>query len=256
VIAALRSIATSGTYSGRALALARELAAYVIAADLIDLKTADPALDTSFRAKLRELRTTPTVDGPSNLVTCHESRPNNWGTNCGATRAAIAAYLGDTADLDRTAKVFKGWLGDRASYAGFAYGDLSWQCNSSAPVGVNPKGCLKSGHPVDGVMPDDQRRGGTFTWPAPQEPYTWGALQGVVPMAVILHRRGYDVFNWQDRAVLRTFQWLHDVNDYPAVGDDSWLPHLVNHFYGTAFPAPNPAQPGKNIGWADWTHGR
>jgi len=256
VITALRSIVNSGTYSGRALALGRELAAYIIAADVIDLKTADPTLDNSFRAKLRELRTTPTTDGPDNLVVCHEMRPNNWGTNCGATRAAIDVYIGDTTDLARTAKVFKGWLGDRASYAGFTYGDLSWQCNSSAPVGINPTGCSKDGHSLDGVLPDDQRRGGSFTWPAPQEPYTWGALQGVLPLAVILHRAGYDVFNWQDRAMLRSFQWLHSVNNFPAEGDDTWLPHLVNHFYSTSFPAPIPSQPGKNIGWAEWTHGR
>jgi hypothetical protein len=30
--------------------------------------------------------------------------------------------------------------------------------------------------------------------------------------------------------------------------------HLVNRFYGTAFPAPVPAEPGKNIGFTDWTH--
>ncbi len=45
-IAALESIVNMGTYSGRALALGRELGAYVIAADLIDLKNYDPALDT------------------------------------------------------------------------------------------------------------------------------------------------------------------------------------------------------------------
>ena len=29
-----------------------------------------------------------------NLVECHEKRPNNWGNHCGASRAAVAAYLG------------------------------------------------------------------------------------------------------------------------------------------------------------------
>src|SRR3989344_5887216 len=54
------SVVNSGTYNGRALALGRELAAYVISADLIDLKNFDVALDTSFRAKIRSLLTTPT----------------------------------------------------------------------------------------------------------------------------------------------------------------------------------------------------
>ena len=65
-----------------------------------------------------QLLVTPTTDGPVNLIDCHERRPNNWGNHCGASRVAVAAYLGDTTQLARAAKVFKGYLGDRASYAG------------------------------------------------------------------------------------------------------------------------------------------
>ena len=73
------------------------------------------------------------------LVSTHEDRPNNWGTHAGAARAAIAAYLGDSAQLARTALVFRGYLGDRAAYAGFEFGDLSWQCDPAAgPSGINP----------------------------------------------------------------------------------------------------------------------
>lgn len=256
VVTALRSIVNSGTYSGRALALGRELAAYVIAADLIDLKTADSALDASFRSKIKSFLTTTTTSGPGNLIECSEDRPNNWGTHCGASRAAVDAYLGDTADLARVAKVFKGWLGDRSSYAGFAYGDLSWQCDGSAPVGINPTGCTKQGHVIDGVLPDDQRRAGGFTWPPSKENYVWEALQGALVQAVILKRAGYDTFNWQDRALLRAVTWLHVEDDFPAQADDTWEPHLVNFFYNTSFPAPVPSSPGKNVGWTDWTHGK
>jgi len=61
----------------------------------------------------------------------------------------------------------------------------------------------KDGHRIDGVLPDDQRRGGSFGWPAPRENYVWEALQGALAQAVILHRAGYDVWNWEDRALLR-----------------------------------------------------
>jgi hypothetical protein len=254
VASALRAIVGSGTYNGRALALGRELGAYVISADLIDLAHYDPTLDAAFRARLRELLTTYTTDGPDNLVTCHETRPNNWGTHCGGSRAAVAAYLGDRAQLDRIAQVFKGWLGDRSSYAGFVYADLSWQCNAAAPVGINPAGCVRDGHVIDGVLPDDQRRAGSYTWPAPQENYVYEALQGALAQAVILSRQGYDVWNWQDRALLRAFQWLNVQDAFPASGDDGWQPHLVNHVYGSSFAAPLPARPGKNVGWTDWTH--
>jgi hypothetical protein len=253
VVAALRSIASSGTYNGRALALGRELAAYVIAADLINLRGHDAGLDAQFRQKLQQLRTTATSDGPKNLIACHEERPNNWGTMCGASRIAVDAYLGDKADLERAATVFRGWLGERSAYAGFKFGDLDWQCDAARPVAINPRGCTKNGRNLDGVLPEEQRRGGGFTWPAPHEDYVYEGLQGALTQAMLLSRQGYDVWNWGDRALLRAFTWLHAVNGYAAAGDDTWQPHVINRVYGTSFPAPLPARAGKIIGWTDWT---
>ena len=151
-------MAAVGTESGgRTLALGRNLAPYVVAADLINLKQFDSAKDQQFRTWLRGVLRKSMSDG-RNLIQTHEERPNNWGTNAGGSRIAADVYLADQTDLARAAKVFKGYLGDRSSYSGFQYGDLSWQCNSSAPVGINPKGCTKQGHSIDGVITDDQRR--------------------------------------------------------------------------------------------------
>lgn len=234
---------------GRTLALGRNLAAYVIAADLVGLPAAE---DQRFRSWLQTVRTT-VFDGLT-LVSTHELRPNNWGTHAGASRAAIAAYLGDRAELDRVAKVFHGWLGDRGSYAGFDYGDLAWQQDATRPVGVNPAGAVRNGHSIDGVLPDDQRRSGAFAWPPPKENYVYEALQGAIVQAVILSRAGYDVFAWNDGALLRAYRWLNDEASYPAEGEDRWQMHLVNHFYGTTFPAAVPTTPGKNVAFTDWTH--
>jgi hypothetical protein len=253
VVSALRVVAAA-SYSGRALALGRELAAYVIAADLIDLPTFDPALDAAFRVTIAGLLTTPTSDGPANLIDCHERRPNNWGMHCGASRLAVAAYLGDRAQVDRVATIFRGWLGDRSAYDGFQYGDLSWQCNPGRPVGINPRGCTRDGHSLDGVLPDDQRRAGGFTWPPPKENYVYEALQGALVQAVILQRLGYDAFNWQDRALLRAFQWLTNEANFPATGDDGWEVPLVNAFYRAGFPVQTPTRSGKNMGFTDFTH--
>ncbi len=234
---------------GRTLALGRELAAYVIAADLVGLP---PGEEQSFRAWLRTTLAE-TLDG-STLRSTHELRPNNWGTHAGASRLAVAIYLGDQTEIARCVQVFKGWLGDRASYAGFQYGDLYWQADPTKPVGINPKGAAKNGYSIDGVLPDDQRRSGSFSWPPPQENYVFEALQGALVQAVMLHRLGYDVWNWQDKALLRAYEWLHDQAKFAATGDDSWQPYLVNHYYRTKFPAPTPSAPGKNVGWTDWTH--
>jgi hypothetical protein len=236
---------------GEVLSLGRELAAYVIAADLVGLP---PDEDRRFSTWLRGV-TRERLQGMT-LVSAHETRPNNWGTHAGASRAAVAAFLGDAAELERCATVFRGYLGDRSAYARFSYGDdLSWQADPARPVGVNPLGAQIAGHSVDGVLPDDQRRAGGFTWPPPKVNYAYEALQGALVQAAILHRAGYPVWEWQDRALLRAYAWLQTEADYPPQGDDTWQPHLVNHYYGTSFPAPVPSSPGKNLGWTDWTHG-
>jgi hypothetical protein len=256
VRAALRSIVSAPPYRGRALSLGRELAAYVIAADVIDLRSLDSDMDGLFRSKIRQLLTTPTIDGPRNLVECHEQRPNNWGNHCGASRAAVAAYLGDRDELTRVAQVFKGYLGDRASYSGFRYGDLDWQCDPRSPVGINPKGCVVNGRSLDGVLADDQRRSGAVRWPPPHENYVYEGLQGALVQAVILQRAGFDAFAWGDQALLRAVRWLYDTAHYRPVGDDTWIPYVVNYFYGTDFPVPPSTRAGKNIGWTNWTHAK
>jgi hypothetical protein len=240
---------------GRTLALGRELAAYVIAADLVGLSEAE---DQTFRAWLRRTLTE-VLDGRT-LQSTHEERANNWGTHAGASRAAVAAYLGDAAELERTAQVFRGWVGERDVYAGFDYGDLSWQANPQAPVGINPAGATKQGESIDGAIPDDMRRGCGFQFPPCGTGYPWEALQGATVMAEILHRRGYDAWNWGDRALLRAVQFLFELDrrygGWGAEGDDEWNAWLVNHAYGSNFPTQSPAGSGKNMGWTDWTHAR
>jgi ADP-ribose pyrophosphatase YjhB (NUDIX family) len=238
---------------GRTLALGRELAAYVIAADLVGL---EPAEDARFRAWLRRALTVELEN--KTLRSTHEVRPNNWGTMAGASRAAVAAYLGDKAELARTAQVFKGWLGDRSAYAGFKYGDLSWQSDPLHPVGINPKDATKNGESISGALPDDMRRGCAFQMPPCRTNYPWGALQGALVQAEILHRQGYDAWNWQDQALLRAVSYLAELDrrydDWWAGGDDQWSIWLVNRAYGTHFPAVSPARPGKIMAWTDWTH--
>jgi hypothetical protein len=235
-----------GTEGSSTLALGRNLLSVVLAADLVGYR------EGGFVNWLRGVMRT-SIDGMT-LISTHEIRPNNWGTHAGASRIAADLYLGDGGDLSRAAAVFRGWLGERSVYAGFSYGDLDWQANSSAPVGINPAGASIDGHNVDGVLPDDQRRSGGFSWPPPAENYVYEALQGALMQAELLSRAGYGAYDWSNRAILRAYNWLHNVASFPAEGDDNWQPHLVNLRYGTGFPAPVPARIGKNFGFADWLY--
>ncbi len=248
VVAAIQAARGTET-GGRTLALGRNLAAYVIAAELVGL---DGDADDAFRTWLDGVRYEE-LSGRT-LISTHDDRPNNWGTHAGAARIAADLYLGDTADLEKAAAVFRGWLGDRNAYADFSYGDLSWQCDPSKPVGINPPGCTIEGHSVDGVLPDDQRRAGSFTWPPPKENYVWEALQGATAQAWMLHRAGFPAFEWEQQALRRAVAWLHEQADFPAEGDDTGTPWLINAMYGTDFPT-SEARPGKNgLAWYDWTH--
>ncbi|MEM7204910.1 MAG: alginate lyase family protein [Planctomycetota bacterium] len=243
-------MAATETPLGRTLALGRELAAYVIAADLVHL---DGAEDAAFRIWLREMLTV-NLRGRT-LRSTQERRPNNWGTHAGASRAAVALYLEDRAELERSIQVFRGWLGDRQAYNEFRYGELSWQADPHTPVGINPAGATKRGHSIDGVMPDDMRRGSPFRWPPRETGYPWEALQGGLMHAEILHRAGFtDVWDWQDRALLRAVQFLYGIG-WAAHGDDEWQVWLINHRYGTDYPTVERARAGKNVGWTAWTHG-
>jgi hypothetical protein len=239
---------------GRTLALGRNLPGYVIAADLISLRTLDPAFDQDvFRPWLRSLLTE-TLDGRT-LRSTHEDRPNNWGTHAGAARAAIAAYLGDATEMARVAKVFRGWTGDRAAYAGFSFGtDLSWQCDPDHPVAVNPTGCSRDGIALDGALPDEMRRGGSLTWPPTPTDYAWEGLQGALLQAEILSQHGYDAWGWSNGALLRAVRFLYERAGWPATGDDEWQPWLIDARYGTSLRGPAPARTGKNFGFTDWLY--
>ncbi len=253
VLANLKA-AVGSEAGGRTLAAGRNLPGYVIAADLIDLGSYDPSFDTNtFRPWLRKVLTE-NLSGDT-LISTHEDRPNNWGTHAGAARAAIARYLGDSAQLARTAVVFHGWLGDRAAYTGFSFGDTSWQCDPAKPVGIDPTGCSKSGHVIDGALPDDMRRGGSFQWPPTFTNYAWEAMQGATLQALILDRAGYDAFGWENNAILRAANFLYDRAGWIPSSDDTWQPWLINHAYGTNLSAQSPAHGGKNFGFTDWLYG-
>lgn len=240
---------------GRTLALGRNLVSYVIAADLIDLQGYDAAKDAKFRDWLKTTRTE-TLDGKT-LISTHEVRPNNWGTHAGASRVAVDVYLGDKADLDRAATVFKGWVGDYTAYHGFKYGDTSWQADPSHPVGINA-GTSKSGFNLDGILPDDMRRGGSFKVPPAPTNYVREGLQGAIVQAELLHRAGYDSYNWSNKAILRAYQSINYLaskysSSWAITGDDTWQPWIVNKAYGAKMST-TAASVGKNMAWTDWTH--
>ena len=189
----------------------------------------------------------------------HE-RANNHGRVAGASRLAASLYLGDSADLAESIAIFKGWLGDESSYDAFTWkNDLSWQADPTDPVGINPVGATRSGFSIDGALPEEMRRGCNFTVPPCPTTYPWGAFQAVFLVAEILEQQGYDAWGWEDQALLRAADFVHDLDvaygDWWAKGDDIWQPWLINHAYGTGYPTEPVTRVGKTFAWSDWLWG-
>jgi hypothetical protein len=226
----------------RTLEQARNLAPIAIALSAIE----DHMLD----ATLKRERDYKAAD-QGTVADCQKKRPNNWGTCSGLARIAVSAHIGDKADVTAAAVVFAGWLGDRAKYAGFSYGDLSWQADSTKPVGINPKGATKSGQNIDGILPDDQRRAASFpTYKC--ENYVWQALGEIFATALILRAQGEDdVFSWSDAAIKRAYASLVR-HTCPAVGDDGW--QYANAKMLDVTLAHTGYAPGKSMGWTDWLY--
>lgn len=256
-IAAAMASEKPGKYG--ALARARNIVGYVVAADLIDLRTFAPDLDARFRQWLTDLPSRRFTDGT--IIENAELRPNNHGTMARAGQVAIAAYLGDSATIARAATIFQGWLGDRRAYTGFRYTHGgSWQMDPANPVGINPLGAARGGYSIDGALPEEMRRGCDFRWLPCYTHYPWEGLGGAFVEAQLLSRQGYDTWNWSDKALLRAVQFLYDLSRQDAAWwqsaarNDSWIVDVANYQYGPRFPAAVNGTPGKNMGWTAWTH--
>jgi hypothetical protein len=160
--------------------------------------------------------------------------------------------------------VFRGWLGDRSAYAGFAYqfgdqGADTWMPDPSRPTPVNPLGATVQGHNVDGALPDDISRGCPFTWPPCHTGYAWEGISGAVVQAEILARQGYDTWNWENQAMRRSIEYMKYLDDqfggwWTDDDDEQFVPWLINKAYGTNYRSHLPARTGKIMAWTDWSH--
>lgn len=241
----------------RALALAREVQGYVAAAEGIQLAKVDADLNEAVKAKFKYFLTCKTSSGPASLLESHRTRPNNWGTHATAAVLMIARYIGDAATFTDAIKVFKGYLGNRSSYAGFVYGELDWQSDPAHPVGINPKGATIQGHNVDGALPEEMRRGGGFVWPLPTSmptPYPWEAEQGATAAMLVALNAGVDLRPASDWAHKRSVIWLTQVAKWQIGGDDAWQAPVLNLLYPDLKLAVPSGSPGKGLAWTEFSH--
>jgi hypothetical protein len=128
-------MAAMGTEEGGPqVTLSRGIAPYLISASLVGLS---PQQDATFRSWLVQKLTTDLHSPGYTVQTYHETRPNNHGLMAGASAARRSRFILVTSRESRARAGFR-LAGDRSSYSGSDYGDLSWQ--SDPPIRRNQSG--------------------------------------------------------------------------------------------------------------------
>ncbi|WP_448614601.1 hypothetical protein [Modestobacter sp. URMC 112] len=250
VVSSLQRLPGASLSGARALSVGRQLGGYAIAADLVGYR------DAAFRSWIGGMRTKDfgnhgrwvTLTGTS------EDSPSNWGAWAMASRIAISAYLGDTTDLHRAAVVFRGFVGDRGSYAGFrhtnAY-DPAWSCGEATWTPINAACGAKGG----AIVEDISRSGAYPSIDATGLTYSWEVLGGATMSARLLERAGYtDVWSWGNKGLLRAATFLRDNGGYaPRYSVNQYIPHEINAAYGVSLgPVASKAGFGRQFGFSDW----
>ncbi|HEX9974807.1 MAG TPA: T9SS type A sorting domain-containing protein [bacterium] len=225
---------------------ARNTGAFVLAADLVGYKTEE------FNAWCRNMAEVWIASDGRTLLQMFKERASNWGAMAFGSLCAIYAYLQDTTRLNEIRDYWiKGIMGPNPCYTNYTK-DLSWQFDPDDPRIINPKDAVKQGLIIDGVIPVDQRRSGSFQIPPNYTNYHWGHLQGLITAARILERVGLSIWAIGDSAIYRAayhyqVSWEQEFGGFMARGDDEWLLPFLDDAYGTKW-----AQNQERL----WEHGK
>jgi hypothetical protein len=269
IIAAKQSLDESAEWqtSNGVLAAGRQIGAYVISADLINLKDYDVAADNEFRAWLGPIRTTNigTHGRWTNIRDTCENAAGNWNAFACASRIAASIYLGDNADVQRSSLIIRAFLGERSAYPPDAPGrngyfqhtggyQSSWACYDPAWLGNNPY-CLKSGISIEGALVEDASRGGgCCVLQGNGIMYSWEALQGLFVSAELLYRTGNygNPYTWSNNALKRALDFMRR-SGWGVTNPAKYVPWLANARYGTSYPITTGGN-GRIMSWGDWLY--
>jgi hypothetical protein len=269
ILAAKRSLDQSTEWQSEdgVLSAGRQIGAYVIAADLINLPSYDAVADNEFRSWLGPIRTTDvgTHSRWKNLRYTCENATANWNTFACASRIAASIYLGDTVDVQRSSLIIRALLGERSAYPADAPGrngyfehtgayQPSWACNDATWTGDNPS-CVKSGVNVDGVLVEDASRGGgCCVLQGDGVMYSWESLQGLFVSVELLYRTGSygNPYTWSNNALKRTLDFMQR-SGWAMTPAATYVPWLANTRYGTCYPMSTGGN-GRIMSWGDWLY--
>jgi hypothetical protein len=244
--------------NARWLAIGRNLGAYVIAADVLGVRSG-PIYDWLAGFLTRTLRDNNTDE---QVPAGNWSSGSNASAQTGFVTAALCVYTNDSARLVSSWDGYRRYCGDRTSPVSEASNSDAWQVTPSDPVGIQDKGATKEGCRLDGAIGNDMSRGGDDICSPTWTQYPWVGLEGAVPAALVFARAGYPAWEVADAAIRRALDYLWFLRQ--TTGNADWFDgsrsnecvYLVNRAYGTSFPCSRPVAGGRTIGFSDWTHAR
>jgi hypothetical protein len=246
-----------GTEEGaRWLAIGRNLGAYVVAADVLDIRSG-PIHDWLASFLTRTLRDNNTDE---QVVAGNWGSGSNAVAQMGFVTAALSVYTKDSARLASSWDGFRRYCGDRSSGVTETSNSDAWQLIPSDPVGIQDKGARKDGCRLDGAIANDMSRGGDNVCSPTWTQYPWVGLEGAVPAALVFARSGYPAWELVDGAIRRALAYLWFLRQ--TTGNVDWFDgsrsneciYLVNRAYGTNFICSLPVGNGRTFGFTDWTH--
>ncbi len=250
VVATCEKLARWGDPGGRTLAWARGVGAYALAADLVGYRTPE------FESWLRKMADEYIARDKRTLRAMFEERPNNWGAHAFGSLCAVYRYLGDFKELNSIRDYWS--LSVTGPNPGLSFGhDSTWHADPADPLWINPKGAMRDSLNVDGLLPDDMRRGGSLKSTPTFTKYAWEGLQGLIMAARILERAKLSIWAVGDSALYRASNALQERlattfgERWQAGGDDSWLLPFLDKAYGTEWAQDQRRlwKNGKSAGW-------
>lgn len=230
------------------LALGRQLAGYVIAADLIGLQ------DAGFNSWLSTIRDK-NIGGHLTynvLRTTANISANNWGIYALTSVIAADRFLGDWANLENDWRVFAsygaphGWPFIKT----FGYNE-QWSCvatdsSGNLPIAINTA-CSRDGYNLDGAPVEDASR---TTFPTVAN-YPTESAQGFTIQALLLAQAGYPAWTVNSSQVKRVAEFRGRFNNLNLTSTDFYVTWITNKIYGLGQPT-KPASFGRSFGFTDW----
>lgn len=253
---------------GRWLAVGRNLGAYIIAADVLNLRSDSNSTSEGSKVNAWLVRmNTKTLQSNNDASVQYTFRQSAWNSASNASAqegfayAALSAYLNNSEGLTWSWNAFRRYAGDRTSTHTMTSNDMSWQFKPDDIVAIQDAGSTKGGCRLDGAISNDMARGGSYSCQPGYTSYPWVGLEGAVPAALILYRAGYPAFTVANNAILRTHEYLWDVRQ--RSGNIDWFDgtraneviHLVNIAYQKNFLINLPVSGGaRTVDFTLWTH--